>query len=139
MKILKTLSVAVLLTGALVSSTVYGKVNPTIINYAEIPAKTVVLKHPAAENTTNYFSSATVITFEVYKVGAKAEMDNVTKVFLKEGAESCIPGGLTGDYQAYTISLKTAKDKAWFAATFRKAGLNSIKINNNAVVSVDQM
>ena len=139
MKILKTLSVAVLLTGALVSSTVYGKVNPTIVNYNETPAKTVVLKHPAASNTTSYFSAATVITFEVYKVGTKADMDNVTKVFLKEGAESCTLGGLTGNYQAYTISLKDPKSKAWFAATFKKAGLNSIKINNNEVVSVDQM
>jgi len=139
MKIFKTLSVALLLTGTIVSSSAYGKVNPIAINYAETPAKTVVLKHPAASNTTNYFSSATVITFEVYKVGSKAEMDNVTKTFMKEGAESCIPGAVTGDYQAYTISLKNPKNKAWFASTFRKAGLTNIKINNNEAVGVDQM
>lgn len=140
MKIFKTLSLSLMLTGALVSSTVYGKVNSMTVNYAETPAKTVVLKHPAAANTTNYFAAATLITFEVYKVGSTADIENVIQAFQKEaGVESITAGNVTGDYQAFSLSLKTAKNKAWFVATLKKAGLTSIKVNNNAIVSVDQL
>jgi hypothetical protein len=139
MKILKSLSVAILLTGTMVSSTVSANGN-TVVNYSDLPAKTIIIKHPAADNTTNYFSAATVIVFEVYKGGSPSDLDKITKAFKGESVvESFEAGPANGDYQAFSISLKTAKDKAWFAATFKKAGLNNIRINNNPVVAVDQM
>ena len=140
MKIIKTLSVSLLLAGAMISSTAAAKVNPVVVNYAETPAKTVCIKHPAAADANAYFSSATLISFEVYKVGSAEDVAKVIKAFKNDSnVELAEMGKLTGDYQAFTISLKTAKNKSWFVNTLKKAGLNTIKINNNPIVAVEQL
>jgi hypothetical protein len=140
MKIFKTLSVSFLLAGALVSTSVVGKVNSVVVNYSETPAKTAVIKHPAASNINKYFSEATLFHFEVYKIGSQQDINMVITAFTKDSnVESCTAGVVTGDYQAFDVSVKSAKDKAWFVAKLKKAGVNTIKINNNPVVDIERL
>lgn len=138
MKILKTLLASVILTVGAVNS-VSASNTPTSV-YSETPAKTICIKHPSAADANAFFAKTTVLMFEVYKAGSKDEVAKIIKT-LKADAniESCNEGTLTGDYQAITINLKSAKDKAYFITLFKKAGLNHIKINNNPVVEVDKM
>lgn len=140
MKMLRTLPVSLLLAIALISIPVYGKINTPAMHYAETPAKTIIIKHPAASNPATFFSSGTVYTFEVYKAGSADDIAMIVKALSKDAnVESCTEGVLTGDYKGFMLTLKSAKDKAWFASLFKKAGLNTIKINNNPIVAVDKM
>jgi hypothetical protein len=140
MKILKTLSLSILLSGAFVSSSLVANENMLHVYFSETPAKTICIKNSAASNTDTYFASTTVISFEVYKAGSAEDVAKIIKTLKKDGAvESCVEGALTGDYQAITLTLKSAKNKAWFVNQFKKAGLNTIKINNNPIVEVDKM
>lgn len=140
MKILKTLSVSFLLGVSVLNSAAFGK-NPLVsVNFSEIPVKTVCIKHPAASDANNFFSQATLVSFEVYKPGSKEELANIISSLKKaNGIESVTEGKLNGDYQQITITLKAAKNKAWFASEFKKAGLNNVRINNNPIVEVDKM
>jgi len=140
MKIFKTLSIAFLLTGALAGTSAYGKVNPAVVKYSDLPAKTAVIKHPAAANVNAFFSDATLFHFEVYKIGSKQDIDMVIKAFTKDSnVESCTAGRVTGDYQAFDVSIKTKKDKAWFVSKLKQAGINTIKINNEPPVGVESL
>lgn len=140
MQILRILPISLLLAIVLISAPVYGKINTFNISYSETPARTIVIKHPAANNPATFFSTSTVLTFEVFKPGSKEDVAAIIKALTKDGnVQSCTAGVLTGDYQAFTLTLKSAKDKAWFASLFKKAGLNTIKINNNPIVEVDKM
>jgi hypothetical protein len=104
---------------------------------AVTPNKTIVIKHPGANDVNAFFSSNTVLSFEVYKPGELTPLINALK---KDGnVENCTAGTLTGDYQQFTVSLKSAKDKAWFVALFQKAGLGHIKINNKPVTEVGKI
>ena len=101
---------------------------------------TICLKHPAAENAATFFAGSLVYQFEVYKVGSNDNLTKVIAAFQKENdVESITVGALTGDYQALQLTLKKQKNKDWFAATFRKAGLNTIRINRREIVPVDKM
>jgi len=101
---------------------------------------TICLKHPAADNASTFFSNSLVYQFEVYQVGGAENLSKIISAFQKEkDVESITPGTLTGDYQAFHITLKKQKNKEWFGATFRKAGLNSIRINRREIVPVDKM
>lgn len=136
MKIIKTLLILCLLTGSRAVA------NPILKStfYSEIPAKTICIKHPDASNPDKYFSTSTNVMFEVYKAGSKDEISKIIGILKSDSnVESATEGRLTGDYQAITISLKNTKDKAWFVALFKKAGLNTIRINNNPIVSVEKM
>lgn len=125
-----------MLTGA---AAVSAKVTPQAI-YSETPAKTIIIKHPDAADANVYFSKSTVVSFEVYKAGTKDEVAKMIKSLKSDAnVQSVSEGSLTGDYQSITITLKAAKNKAWFASEFKKAGLNHIKINNNPVVEVEKM
>ena len=53
--------------------------------------------------------------------------------------ESCNLGVTTGDFQAFTLVLKSAKDKQWFINAFKKAGLMTMKINNKPVVNTENI
>ena len=138
MKILKTLSVSFLLGATTVSSAAIDKTNVITVNFSDIPAKTVCIKNPAAADVNKFFSEATTLTFEVYKAGSKAEVEKIISSFKKDSnVESAVEGKSTGDFQAITITLKSAKDKAWFATEFKKAGLTTVRINNNPIVEVE--
>lgn len=140
MKILKTLSVSFLLGVAVLNSTASLKNTVVSVNFSEIPAKTVCIKHPAAANAAKFFSETTMLSFEVYKAGSADEVAMIVSSLKKDGnVESVTEGKTTGDYQQFTISLKSAKNKAWFASEFKKAGLNTVRINNNPIVEVDKM
>lgn len=139
MKIFKTLAVSLLFAGAFSSSALQAKVTPVAVNYSDFPAKTVFIKHPSADNADQYFAGATLIHFEVYKVGSKADIDRVISAFKDENVESATVGALTGDYQAFDLVLKAGKGKAWFVSKLKRAGLNTIHINNHPVVEVDKL
>ena len=140
MKILKALSVSFLLGMATLNSTVFANNTVVSVNFSEIPVKTVCIKHAAASNADNFFAQATFLSFEVYKPGSKEELANIISSLKKaNGVESVTEGKLNGDYQAITITLKSTKNKAWFASEFKKAGLNTVRINNNPIVEVDKM
>lgn len=106
----------------------------------ETPAKTICIKNAMASDANKFFSTTTSFYFEVYKPGSKAELVAIIdKLKATEGVENCTPGNVTGDYYAITLTLKSAKDKVWFAKTVKAAGLGHIKINNNEVVEVEKM
>jgi len=139
MKIFKTLSLSILLVATTVSS-VASTTNSHKITLADIPAKTVCIKHPEATDATKYFANATVITFEIYKAGTFTEMEAIMKALKNDAnVDNAVAGKVTGDFSAVTLSLKSAKGKAWFAAYVKKAGLTHIKINNNAPVEADKL
>jgi hypothetical protein len=136
MKIIKSLLVACLITvtGTKVS------VASTAIVYNETPAKTICIKNPGANDVNNFFSTTTVLFFEVYKPGSKDDLAKIIKSLKSDkNVESVTEGNVAGDYYGLTIVLKAAKNKAWFASQFKKAGLGHIKINNNPIVEVDKM
>lgn len=140
MRILKILSLSTVLSTVVLNLEATTEAYALTLNYLETPAKTICLKNPAASNPANFFSTSTVIMFEVYKPGSKEEMAKIVSSLKKDtNVQSCDEGNVTGDYHALTLNLKSAKDKAWFAALFKKAGLNTIKINNNPVVEVDKL
>jgi len=141
MQLFKKISLSLLLSASVISSDfhgqVNGQVNATGIGYPETPAKTVCIKHPAANNPATFFSTGTVFSFEIYKAGDVEKIVNSIKS--DADVASCSKGIVTGDYQQIALVLKTTKDKKWFADLFKKAGLNTIKINNNPIVEVDKM
>jgi hypothetical protein len=111
--------------------------NKAVVKFADIPVKTVVIKNPEAADANKYFSTTTTVTFWLYKGGSA---DEVTQKLKKNSdVANCGSGKLTGDYQEMTVTLKTAKDKAFWASLFKSAGLGHIKINNNEIVEVDKM
>lgn len=140
MQILKTLSLSLLLSTVFVSGSLKSHVTPIVSNYSETPAKTICLKNPAAMNTTEFFSTTTVLMFEVYKAGSTEDMAKIIAAFKKDSnVQDCVAGTVTGDYAAITLVLKAKKDKTWFSGLFKKAGLANIKINNGPVTAVDKM
>lgn len=135
MNTLKALSLSLFLTVAAMDAT--AKTKHVVSVFGEYPAKTVCIKHPAAENINKYFSEATVISFEVFKLDDKATY--IKYLQSNPDVESVTPGGLTGDFQMFTITMKTAKSKAWFVELLKKAGSRDIKINNMPVKSLDNI
>ncbi len=124
---------------ALISLSSISKAEVTLIP-TENPAKTICIKNGKAADANTFFSSTTNLSFEIFKPGTKAEFDAiVNKLKATDGVENCIAGKVTGDFYAITLTLKSEKDKAWFAKTFKDAGLNHIKINNKEVVEVDKL
>ena len=106
----------------------------------EIPVRTVFVKDPAATDTKVYFSSITSLSFYVYKVGTKEDLSKIMSTFRNDKVvQNITEGAITGDYQLFTLNLKAAQNKEWFSKIFRKAGLNSIRINNEAIVPVEKL
>jgi hypothetical protein len=107
---------------------------------SSIQPHTICIKHPAADNANAFFSGSTMYQFEVYKVGSSADIAKVIAAFQKDAAvESITVGALTGDYQAFTLTLKSKKTKSWFVGTFKQAGLPAIRLNRLEIVAVDKM
>jgi hypothetical protein len=122
------------------SQNVYANLKPSFVYFSETPARTIFIKHPAAQNVDGFFSTTTALMFEIYKPGSSEDMAKIISALKKDSnVEMCAEGAITGDYHMVNITLKSAKDKAWFAALFKKAGLNNIKINNNPIVEVGKM
>ncbi|MFN7911510.1 MAG: hypothetical protein ACK5QC_06765 [Bacteroidota bacterium] len=110
------------------------------IKLTNMPDKTICLKHPQAANTDKFFSSTTMLSFEIYKPGNTDFVKAVIASLKSDpNVQSVTEGAVTGDFYAVTISLKSAQSKQWFINSFKKAKLANIKINNNEVVSVDKM
>ncbi len=111
-----------------------------VIIVKEIPAKTICIKNGMANDVNTFFSNATSLFFEVYKPGTKADLvAMIDKLKAVDGVENASAGTINGDYYAITLTLKTKKDKAWFAKAFAAAGLEYIKINNNEIVEVAKL
>lgn len=137
MKLIKTLSFSFLMMAACYNAAALNS-NKTVSIYIETPAKTICIKNSAAGNVDGFFAHTTVLNFEVYKSGA--DLAKIVKSLKSSSdVESVTEGKATGDYQAITLTLKSNKDKAWFATEFKKAGLGHIKINNNPIVEVEKM
>jgi hypothetical protein len=140
MQILRTLSLSLLLTATAVNSNIYGQADATAAKYAQTPDKTVFIKHPAAEDVATFFSTNKTFLFEIFKPGTKEDLAKIIAVFKKDSnVESCTEGTVTSDYYAVHVIVKTAKDKMWYASLFKKAGINTIKINNHPIVEVEKM
>lgn len=140
MKIFKTLSLSLVLSAAMLSAAPIQAVLSLGI-YNETPARTIILKHPMAADANKFFASGTFFNFEVYQPGSAADLNKIVTALKSDPAvESVNVGALTGgSYQAITITLKIAQNKAWFINEFKRAGLNTIKINNNPVVEVEKI
>ncbi len=131
-----------LFSGTCFSYSLKASLNPVFENYSikELPAKTICIKHPMANDAGSFFSTTTNLFFEVYKPGTKADYTVIIEKLQKtEGVQNVTPGAITGDYYGINITLKTVKDKDWFAAAFKKAGLENIKINNNDAIALDKL
>lgn len=140
MKLVKFLSIC--FAFSLFSANASSSLNHPLQNIlsSDLPEKTIVIKHPAAFNVDDFFATNKFLMFEIYKVGSTENLNKVIASFKKNpDVEACEIGPLTGDYQAVSISIKSTKNKQWFAELFKKAGLTTIKINNNPVVKVDKM
>jgi hypothetical protein len=133
MKFFKTLCLSLLLSLTGLNATQA----QTNSKSAETPAKTICIKHPMANDVDRFFSNNSAIMFEVYKPG---DMVNIMELLKKDSnVKECQAGTVTGDYHQLTLVVKVQKDKAYYAALFKKAGLTTIKINNNPIVAVDKM
>ncbi len=114
--------------------------NNSIIVIKELPAKTICIKHPLASDPVKFFSTGTSFHFEVFKPGTKADlMSIIDKLKKVEGVENCLPGNVNGDYYSVELTLKSAKDKAWFINAFKAAGLDHIKINNSEPTPLEKL
>lgn len=106
----------------------------------EVPAKTVCIKHPMADDASAFFSTTLNLFFEVYQPGTKADFTAIIdKLKGIEGVQNVTPGVINGDYYGINLTLKDVKDKAWFLEAFKKAGLSHIKINNKEAVPVEKL
>lgn len=107
---------------------------------SDLKAHTICLKDPAAENVTGFFAATTLVNFEVFKVGSQEDITRIVNSFKKDKAvQDVIVGALTGEFQAFTLILKEAKNKVWFGNLFKQAGLDNIRINRHEIVPVDKM
>lgn len=137
MNIIKTLLISCMLTGAAVNASA---IKPGTGIYNQTPEKTICIKNPQAANADQFFSSASMLFFEVFKAGTKDDVAKLIKTLHSDpNVESVQEGALVGEYQGITIVLKSHKNKAWFVSLFKNAGLNHIKINNNPVIEVDKL
>lgn len=140
MTILKTLSITFLLAGSMITSASFAANHPVVSVSNEIPVKTIFIKNMAAEDINKFFSSGTIFNFEVYKIGTKTDISALIAAFQKDpNVESLNMGVTTGDYQAFTLVLKSAQNKQWFIDAFKRTGLNTIKVNRNPIVEVDKL
>jgi hypothetical protein len=105
----------------------------------ETPSKTICIKHPDA-NKPNFFSTITVLSFEVYKPDTKGDIVTIVDKFSKMAeVQSCNVGKQTGDYYRINLIVKKPQDKAWYVKAFKDAGLYTIKLNNAEVVDVEKL
>lgn len=138
MTILKTISLSILLVSIASVTSIKANINSTL--FAESPAKTICIKHPEAVDANKFFAKATIINFEIFKVGSASELDKIVKILSSDAnVESCTSGKITGDFSAITLNLKSAKNKVYFINLFKKAGLTHIKLNNSDAVETDKL
>lgn len=139
MKLIRSISFSLFMFTTASLALASGSAETTIV-INETPAKTVVIKAPAASDVNAFFSSTKVLSFEVYKAGSAEELNSiVNKIQSVAGVETVAKGRITGDYSNINVILKTTKDKAFWINLFKAAGLGHIKINNNAVVEIEKI
>ncbi len=139
MKLIKTFALSLLLSTVVVSATASNKLT-TITKAVTIPDKTICIKNPNAVDADKFFSSITMLNFEIYKPGSVEFVNSVVETLRKNPTiESVTIGKVTGDFHAITIVLKSANPKEFFVNNFKRAGLFNIKINNNDAVSIDKI
>ncbi len=135
--------IVVCLFAATLSFTSVNAINTIKSSYSivkEVPEKTICIKNAQATDAANYFSNTTQFYFEVFKPGTKADLTAIIeKLNHTEGVQSCTPGNVTGDYYGITLTLKSKKDKVWFAKVCKDAGLGHIKINNTEAISIEKL
>ena len=103
----------------------------------QMPANTICIKDMGADDANTYFSNSQVYNFEIYKV---TDINKVLESIRKDkNIEGCLGGKVIGDYTQVMISLSSKQNKAWFIAQFKKAGLNTIRINHQEVKTVEKM
>lgn len=135
MQILKTLSLTLLLSAATVSVS-SAQTTPKTVS-SETQPKTVIVKHPAANDPATYFSMSPMFNFEIYKPG---DINKIVDILAKDpDVQMAKVGGVNGDYYMINFSVKSIKDKTWFAALFKKAGIEMVKINNNPPIDVEKL
>lgn len=139
MQIFKTLSVSLMLAATLNIADSFAQQNPppSEKNIIDPPSNTIFIKNPAASQPATFFSTSIVLSFEIYK---PTEISKIVSTLAKDpNVASCLPGKITGDFQQVSLTVKASKDKMWYAALFKKAGLATIKINNDPIVDIDKM
>lgn len=134
---LKTLKTGIAACILFLCSGIYAQTNSTIQTQAETPANTIFIKHPAANDPAVFFATGTVFSFEIYKPSDIAKIIHTLQKY--NGVENILSGKITGSYHQISLTLKSSKNKTWFSAFFRSAGLNTIKINNNPIVEVSTL
>lgn len=93
MTILKTISLSILLVSIASVTSIKANINSTL--FAESPAKTICIKHPEAVDANKFFAKATIINFEIFKVGSASELDKIVKILSSDAnVESCTSGKL---------------------------------------------
>lgn len=136
MKTIKPFCFFILLSANI--SNIGAKTNsPSAFIFSQYPNKTVVIKDHTFTNANAYFSASTTYFFEIYKGG---NANALITAFQKNNAvQSLVAGKITGDFQAFTLTLKSAQNKVWFKQLFATAGLNSIVINQNSIMDVSTL
>jgi len=137
MQILRTFTLSLLLSAAAINTHSYAQANPAAIKTATMPDKTIIIKHPMANDPATFFATNSLITFEIYKPGDIAKI--IAALAKDPDVVDCRMGTVTGDYYQVNLTVKVSKNKMWYGALFKKAGLNTIKINNNPIVDVEKM
>lgn len=139
MKLIKTLALSLMLSTVSYTATATNKLI-TVTKAVNIPDKTICIKNPNAADPNKFFSTVTMLNFEIYKPGNAEFVNSVVETLKKNpSVESVTIGKVTGDFHAVTLVLKSANSKEFFVANFKRAGLSNIKINNNEAISLDKL
>lgn len=119
------------------SAQVNGQINVTGTRYAEVPGKTLIIQHPAANDAATFFATNTEFLLGIHKPDSMEQL----MIALRKDAEvaSCTAGPVIEDYQQFRLVLKSAKDKMWFVALFRKQGISTVRINRQPVMGIEHM
>lgn len=139
MKLIKTLALSLVLSTVVSTASATNQLT-TITKAITIPDKTICIKNPGATDVNKFFSSITMLNFEIYKPGSVDFVNSVVETLKRNPSiESVTIGKVTGDFHAITIVLKSTNSKEFFINNFKRAGLSNIKINNNDAVSLDKL
>jgi len=118
----------------------FSSVRSAILQSTVMPPKTIILKHPGAEDLNVFFAQTTVFTIYVYQCGTAQDLQSIVGKLSKDKVvSSCVPASANGDYQAINVNLKQTQNKTWFVSWLKSAGLKTMKVNNGTLISLDQL
>lgn len=105
------------------------------VTEAEMPLKTVLINESSAERSQDFWSSLTILRFNVYRAGTVADVQKVLDVFGKDPAVKSIKeGDVNGDNKEFVLTLEKPQKKEWYLGRFKEAGLSHISINEQPAV-----